>query len=256
MFSGETKMNKLTITVMFCAAFSLALTGAAKASILGTVDIEHSGYGASGVMQVWGGGLVGEYVYGGVYMLDKTAGTSQGNIWPNGLIGGFCIELHQWAPDTTLKYDVVNLEEVNNSFMGGLLGTAKADYLAELWGRFYDPAWADGGSYSIEENSKAEAFAAAVWEIVYEDLPASPLDWDVTTDGSAGSHGFYADYVNATLANSWLNALTGCGPKADLQAFVNEGKQDYLVQVPEPATLAMFGIGGLLSLLRRKRTSS
>jgi len=249
-------MSKLTITLMLLAAVSLAITGAAKASILGTVDIEHSGYGASGVMRVWGGGFNGEYLHGGVYMLDKTAGTGQGNLWPNDLVGGFCIELHQWAPDTTLKYDVVKPKEVDNSFMGGSLGAAKADYLAELWGRFYDPAWADGGPYSYEEKIKAEAFAAAVWEIVYEDMPTSPLDWDVTTDGSAGSHGFYAQYVNATLANSWLNALTGSGPKANLLAFVNDGKQDYLVQVPEPATLAMFGIGGLLSLLRRKRTSS
>ncbi|HJX03098.1 MAG TPA: PEP-CTERM sorting domain-containing protein, partial [Dehalococcoidia bacterium] len=223
-----------------------------EATPVGTMDIVHSGYGANGVMTVWGGGLSDLDVYGGVYMLNKTDGTGLGNIWPNGLIGGFCIELHQWSPDTTLKYDVVGLHEVNNSFMGGTMGTEKADYLAELWGRFYNPAWADGGPYSSEEKSKAEAFAAAVWEIIYEDLPASPLSWDVTTDGSAGAHGFFASNVDADAANSWLRALTGCGPKAQLMAVVNDGKQDFIIQVPEPATICLLGLGGLAFLRKRK----
>ena len=144
--------NLKTATILFAAVF-LVLPVLTKASPVGTVDIAYSGTGASDTIKVWGGGLSG---YGGVYMLDKTAGTGQGNLWPNGLIGGFCIELHQSTSTDTLEYDVVNLEEVNNSFMGGVMGTAKADYLAELWGRFYNPAWADGGPYSSEEKSKAE----------------------------------------------------------------------------------------------------
>ncbi len=235
------------------AAIILILPCLAEAVPVGTMDIVHSGFGASDTIDVWGGGLSGTSVYGGVYMLDKTAGTGQGNLWPNGLIGGFCIELHQWAPETTLKYDVMKLEEVNNSFMGDLIGLEKANYLAELWGRFYNPAWADGGPYSSEEKSKAEAFAAAIWEIVYEDLPASPLSWDVTADGSSGSHGFYAQNVDTAVANSWLHALTGCGPKADLRAVVNCGKQDFIIQVPEPTTVCLLGLGGLAFLRKRKR---
>jgi hypothetical protein len=186
-------------------------------------------------------------------MLDKSAGTGLGNIWPNGLIGGFCIELHQWSPDTTLKYDVVALHEVNNSFMGGTMGLEKADYIAELWGRFYNPAWANGGPYSSEEINKAEAFAAAIWEIIYEDLPTSPLGWDVTVDGSTGSHGFYAQNFDWAVANSWLHALTGCGPKAQLMAVVNDGKQDFIIQVPEPTTIFLLGLGGLAFLRKRKK---
>ena len=243
--------NLKTATILFAAVF-LALPVLTKASPVGTVDIAYSGPGAAGTITVWGGGHSGLNGYGGVYMLDKTADTGQGDLWSNGLIGGFCIELHQWASTDTLKYDVVGLEEVNNSFMGGVLGTAKADYLAELWGRFYNPAWADGGPYSSEEKSKAEAFAAAVWEIVYEDMPGSPLNWDVTADGSSGSHGFYAENVDAVTANSWLHALNGLGPKAELRAFVNAGKQDFIVQVPEPATVCLLGLGGLIFLRKRK----
>jgi len=240
------------VTIL-CAIMVLVLPVLTKATPVGTMDIVYAGQGASDVIKLWGGGHSGLNAYGGVYMLDKTAGTGQGNIWPNGLIGGFCIELHQWAPDTTLKYDVVKLEEVNNTFMGGLIGIEKADYLAELWGRFYNPAWADGWPYSSEERSKAEAFAAAVWEIIYEDMPTSPLGWDVTVDSSSGSHGFYAQNFDSATANSWLHALNGFGPKADLRAVVNGGKQDYIIQVPEPATVCLLGLGGLAFLRKRKR---
>jgi len=240
-------------TTILCAAIVLALPILTKASPVGTVDMAHTGYGASDILTIYGGGLSGLNGYGGVYMLDKTAGTGQGNLWPDGLIGGFCIELHQWAPSTTIKYDVVALEEVNNSFMGSSLGTAKADYLAELWGRFYNPDWADGGPYSSEEKSKAEAFAAAVWEIVYEDMPTSPLNWDVTVDSSGGTHGFFALNCDTATANSWLHALDGTGPKAELLAFVNQGKQDFIVQVPEPATVCLLGLGGLAFLRKRRK---
>lgn len=191
-------------------------------------------------------------MYGGVYMLNKTAGTGQGTIWPNGLIGGFCIELHEPAPNSTFTYDVVMPEDAYNSFLGESIGTKKANYLSELWGRFFNPAWVGSGPFSVQQNSAAEAFATAVWEIIYEGLPTSPAGWDVTVDGTACSGGFRCEGANTALANSWLHSLTGCGPKADLRAFVYNGKQDYIVQVPEPATIALLGLGGVVSLLTRK----
>lgn len=247
------RMMKMMI---LCAAVSLALPCVAKAYLLGTMDIEHDGYGASGTIDIWGGGHSDTSMYGGVYMLNKTDDTGQGNFWPDGLIGSFCMELHEWAPDNTLKYGVVMPEDAHNSFIGGTVGTTKADYLRELWGRFFNTDWADGGPYYSKQNSEAEAFAASVWEIIYEDLPTSPSQWDVGVDGTAGANGFRAENVDITTANKWLRALDGTGPKADLRAFVYQGKQDFLVEVPEPATIALFGIGGVLSLLRRRRTSA
>jgi hypothetical protein len=189
-------------------------------------------------------------------MLDKTGGTGEGNLWPNGLIGSFCIELNENSPGSTLQYSVVMPEDVYNSYLGSYMGTTKADYLRELWGRFHLPEWADGGPYSSYENSTAEAFAAAIWEIVNEDLPISPLNYDVTVDGTAGSGGFKAENVDTSLANYFLHQLTGSGPMADLRAFVYQGKQDFLVEVPEPTTIALLGISGLISLLRRKRNTA
>ena len=245
-----------TVKIMIlCVAISLALPCVAKAS-LGTVDIEHSGYGAKDVLNIWGAGYSGTSVNGGVYMLDKTGSTGQGNFWPNGQIGSFCMELNEDAPGSTLNYNVVMPEDVYNSFLGSYIGTTKADYLSELWGRFYLPEWADGGPYSSYENSTSEAFAAAIWEIVYEDLPTSTLNYDVTVDGTLGVRGFKAEEVDTSLANYFLHQLTGYGPKADLRAFVYQGKQDFLVEVPEPTTIALLGISGALSLLRRRRNSA
>ena len=247
-------MRTIKITFL-CVAISLALPCVAKAS-LGTIDIHHSGYGAKDAIDVWGAGYSGTSVYGGVYMLDKSSGNGQGELWSNGEIGGYCIELNQNAPSTTKTYDVVMPENVYNSYLGSYLGTTKADYLRELWGRFFLPEWADGGPYSSYEDGQSEAFAAAVWEIVYEDVPTSPSYYDVTADGTIGVGGFMADNVDSSLANYFLSQLTGFGPKADLRAFTYQGNQDFLVEVPEPTTIALLGISGVFSLLRRRRKNA
>jgi hypothetical protein len=248
-------MKRLKMVMMFCAAISLALPCIVNATTVNTVDIVNTGYGGNDVVDVWGGGLEGESVYTGVYMLDKTDGVGEGNIWPNGPIGGFCIELHEPAQDELLTYDVVMPEEVYNSYLGQTIGVEKANYLRELWGRHFNPDWVGDGPFSSQQDNDAAAFATAVWEIIYEDLPQSPAGWDVALDGTPSSGGFYAKNVDATTANNWLHSLTGCGPKADLRAFAYDGAQDYLAQVPEPATIALFGIGGVLSLLRRRRAA-
>jgi hypothetical protein len=101
----------------------------------------------------------------------------------------------------------------------------------------------------------AGAFAAAVWEIVYEDVPTSPAHWDVTTDGTYGNKGFKASGLNSQLANNWLHSLNGTGPMADLRALSYCGGQDFIVSfgniVPEPATVALAAMG-LVFIVRKK----
>ncbi|MBN2133539.1 MAG: PEP-CTERM sorting domain-containing protein [Sedimentisphaerales bacterium] len=242
-----------TQTMLLIGARLILSVFATSAAQGNTVDIVNDGFGANDVATFWSAGYSGADVVAGLYMLDKTGDTGIGDTWSNGLIPGFCIELHEPAPHATYTYDVGAPDDTYNSYTGQTLGTTKANYLRELWATYYDPAWAAGGSYTSEQNGKAAAFAAAVWEIVYEDLPTSPAGWDVTSDGTAGSGGFYAAGLDSFTANKWLHGLTGNGPKADLRVFTNQGGQDYLVAVPEPATIMLLGLGGAFSVFSRRR---
>lgn len=246
-------MKSKTLTVAI-TIITLTLTSLTHAG-LDTVDIRYTGYAASGMANVWGGGLNGEYARVGVYNLEKTAGTGEGNIWENGTIYTFCIELSENNPLPTETYDVVQPQYAQKpgTYPGLIIGPAKAEYIKEAWGRFFDPAWTGTGTFTELQNSDAEAFGAALWEIIYEELPETPALWDVTVDGTDGPGGFRATDLNSNTANSMLHALDGTGPKADLRAFVFCGKQDYLAQVPEPATVVLLLVGAVTLLRKRKK---
>jgi hypothetical protein len=252
---GDEKMNTKKVVTLL-AGILLASPYVANANPLGTIDINYNGGGAGGYIGIWGGGLEG-VVNGlaGVYTLRNSGGTGQGELWNEGLIGTFCIELSETAPYDVKTYDVVLPEDAQDptTFLGAKIGFQKAEYVREAWGRFFDPAWIGSGPFTEHQNSAAKAFAAVLWEIIYEDLPASPLTWDVTTDGTIGPHGFYCTGVDAGLANSMLHSLNGTGPKADLRAFVRNGSQDYVTAVPEPTTVGLLTFGALVLLRKRSR---
>jgi hypothetical protein len=243
-------MKSIRISILFSAFFLIVvLPYSANAYTVDSVEIVNTGLGANELISVWGGGIDGsvDSVYAGVYNLYKTNGTGEGKLWTDGQIGAFCAELSEPAPDVTSKYSVVSLDDA--------FGTAKAGYISELWGKYYDPSWSGSGQFTWLQDSKAAAFATAIWEIIYEDLPTSPLKWDVKVDGTSGTGGFYTDFGGASLANNLLHSLDGTGPMADLRVFSYNGNQDYIAQVPEPTTIALLGLGGL-SLLRRKRKTA
>ena len=247
---------RTAMNAAFLAALAMALpclmAGTTRAN---TVDVVHDGYGAYEATTFWAAGHNGNVAMAGVYLLNKTDDTGLGQTWSNGLIPGFCMELEEPAPKTTFSYDVTMPDDVYSGTLGEVVGTYKANHLRELWARFYDPSWAGPGTHTEQENLAAEAFAAAVWEIVYEDLPGSSAGWDVTVDGTPGVGGFLAENLDAATANKWLHQLTGGGPKADLRALVYGGQQNYLVAVPEPATIILFGLGGLAGIMGRRRTA-
>lgn len=238
-------------STLFFAVFLLGvLSCTANAHFLGTVEMWSTGVGASKPITVWGGSRDGEDVYAGVYMFEKTNGFREGKTWDNGPMSGFCIELGEPAPEIDSKYGVIPLQKGPFS---GPMGTSKAKYMSELWGRYYDSGWANGGSYTSKQNVQAAAFAAAIWEILYENLPVSPLKWNVKVDDTIGAGGFHTTFGDAALANSWLHSLDGTGPRADLRVLTHNESQDYIVAVPEPTTLVLFGFGSVLSLIRTRR---
>ena len=81
-------------------------------------------------------------------------------------------------------------------YQGVEIGPVKAQYLGELWYTHFDPAWGgDGGpgGFTDEQKRGANAFQLSIRDIIYEYdvLPASPLDWDVTSNQSGGDNAWY-----------------------------------------------------------------
>jgi hypothetical protein len=235
-------MKKVQIKwlIISCLAVivSVVLTSTASATILGTVNIQNHNNHLSDIGTLWGGGLSGLTCYTGIYSWTNAGGDVLGTQVPD---WGFCIELTQ-GPYTGWQ-NVIPLNEAPlPAQFGTPMQTTKANYIRELWGRNFNTLWLTGGTANKQ---MAEAFGAAVWEIIYE----TDSTWDVTS-----GTGFRATNIyQAATANTWLHQLNG-----DTAYFANNlvatsapTGQDYLVQlpapsIPEPATICLLGLGSLV----------
>jgi hypothetical protein len=240
-------------------ALALAIVALPAVTQADTIRIRREYYGAGRTMEVWG---AGEHfnTHSGVRMLKKTSGTGEGNLWLNGLIPSFCIELSENTSTSYRTYDVVQVATANNPLYDGTsLGALKQAYLGVLINEHWDEAWGTGSPWTSSQRTRAAAFQLAVWEIVYEHefLGANPV-WDVKTVDWSGDNDWYfkADGNNTVenKANTWLASLDPTHPvPGNLRAFTYNGHQDYIV--PEPATMGLLAFGGIAALLKRRRTN-
>ena len=187
-------------------------------------------------------------------------GTIYGNGYPGGITGKTGVQSWTVAgafPEMSLQipswgFCVEMPQSVENGWFAGSsldqvpsdspMGVTKANHIRELWGRDFDSAWITGADAQM-----AEAFSAAIFEIIYE----TDSSWDITS-----GTGFYCTGLEESAtdtANTWLSQLNGNKAYFANNLYAVRGYgQDYVVQTPEPATPLLLGIGGLFLGKRKK----
>ncbi len=186
------------------------------------------------------------------YDMLRTGGTAlmgfAGDGVPNHFYA-FCLEPLQYIANGA-TYSVVSVASAPTNTGG--MGAAKADLIAELFGR-YAPNLAAPMTTLV-----AGALQIAIWEIERETAS--------TLSVSTGNIYFYnPDSPDGMieLAQTYLSSLNGLGPRAQgLYALINgnltSGTQDLLVQlvVPEPVSLGVFASGLIVLAAARRRTAN
>lgn len=193
----------------------------------------------------------------------------------NANTAAFCVQLDQFVTlGNTYTYQTTSL--ANLPTIGS---EAKANYITELFGRYFDPTWLNP---SFTGSTASLAFQLALWELVYDgptnlnvnDTTKTLGTFSDTSSGDAaaaslaqkflkgGSGGYVALSGDTSVFASRLPGYTLTGltdqPVGGANSAVAGGVQDQIVitppggQVPAPAGVWLAG-AGLVALFGRGR---
>lgn len=172
----------------------------------------------------------------------------------------YCFDHGSYSSFSYGTFNVAMLQDAMNS--------DKAKLISQLWALHYDHSWQgdtyiyyggnQGGFVSGQpantvENQEALAFSFAVYEITY-DFNGSIGSLNLS-NGSLRANASGTNPSSAvSISQSWLNSLilpgSYNGPMAQLVSLSSNSLQDVIVEIPEPATMALLSLG--LLLLRKK----
>jgi hypothetical protein len=168
-----------------------------------------------------------------------------------GSVYGFCSQAHVLAGDqlAELKY-IMDYDQYSQDQL------RKAGYVVQ---NFMPEVYNQPVGQSTQ-NTYAAAVQALIWEILEEtngnyDLDSGVIQFDGGSNFAENSEVWlnFEAYFQAMLTS-----LSGMSPdfmpNSDIKAFQMDGTQDFITvtALPEPATIAVLGLGGLF-IKRRKR---
>lgn len=262
-------MIRKTLLMILALVGLAALVAPVAAETLGTVSLRYVQPGATGTARVTydpsdGPRMRTGDVRTGAYMFEidpDVPRTGLGLGLPTGeMFGAVCIDVTQRASTHYRDYSIVPLTDAPLTPYTGVepMSATRAALLENLWYDHFDLDWIAPGPYSSTEKRMAEAFNAAVWELVFEE-EGNSLD---ILDGALK----VANVNYASMANTWLANLDAGGDRTTLYALSSSSYQDYVVLiptrdddkvVPEPITMTglLIGVGSLATYMRKRRRS-
>jgi hypothetical protein len=119
---------------------------------------------------------------------------------------------------------------------------------AWLWQQYFSSVGTD--------SVKVSALQAAIWEVMVEST-SNPYD---ITAGSVYLTDTDAHALSVKAqANAWLSAIPGTIDPMTVSSNIrvldqNPNHQPFIIEVPEPTTIAVLGLGGLLMARSRRRS--